>query len=85
MKTFTYTLTHPNGLHGRPAMELADFARTLDSAVTARRGGGSAPADPLMAPILLGASQGDEVTVAVEGGGEEKNLAALEDFFRANL
>lgn len=85
MKTFTYTLTHPNGLHGRPAMELADFARTLDSAVTVRKGERSAPADHLMALMLLGASQGDEVTVTVEGDGEEKDLAALEDFFRANL
>ena len=85
MKTFPYTLTPPTGLHGRPARELADFARTLDSAVTVRKGERSAPADHLMALMLLGASQGDEVTVAVEGGGEEKNLAALEDFFRANL
>ena len=85
MREFTYTLTNPNGLHGRPAMELAEFARSLDSAVTVRKGGRSAPADHLMALMLLGASQGDEVTVAVEGGGEEKDLAALEDFFRANL
>lgn len=85
MREFTYTLTHPNGLHGRPAMELADFARTLDSAVTVRRGDRAAPADHLMALMLLGASRGDEVAVRVEGGGEEQNLAALEDFFRANL
>ena len=85
MREFTYTLTNPNGLHGRPAMELAEFARSLDSAVTVRKGGRSAPADHLMALMLLGASRGDEVAVRVEGGGEEQNLAALEDFFRANL
>ena len=38
-----------------------------------------------VALMLLGASRGDEVAVRVEGGGEEQNLAALEDFFRANL
>ena len=85
MKTFTYTLTHPNGLHGRPAMELADFARTLDSAVTVRKGERSAPADHLMALMLLGVAQGDTVIVTVEGGEEANNLEALEGFFQSNL
>ena len=85
MREFTYTLTHPNGLHGRPAMELADFARTLDSAVTVRKGERSAPADHLMALMLLGAAQGDEVTVTVEGGDEGRSWEAVRQFFQEHL
>ena len=85
MREFTYTLTNPNGLHGRPAMELAEFARSLDSAVTVRKGGRSAPADHLMALMLLGAARGDEVTVAVEGGDEGRSWEAARQFFREHL
>lgn len=33
----------------------------------------------------LGIKQGDTVTVTVEGGAEETNAAAMEQFFKNNL
>lgn len=85
MKQFTYQITSPCGLHGRPATGLVEAARDLSSAVTVEKAGGSADATRLMALMLLGVDQGDTVTVTVEGGDEETSLAVLERFFQENL
>ncbi len=85
MKEFTYTITHPNGLHGRPAADLVTQARKLDSAVTIRKGEKSAGADRLMALMTLGVAQGDAVTVTVEGGDEDQALERMKGYFEENL
>lgn len=38
-----------------------------------------------MALMGLGIKQGDTITVTLEGGNEEANAAALEQFFQDNL
>lgn len=85
MKEFTYTITNPSGLHGRPAADLVTQAQTMDSAVTIRKGDKCVGADRLMALMTLGAAQGDTVTVIVEGGDEEKALEQLRNYFTQNL
>ena len=85
MKEFTYTITHPNGLHGRPAMELVNAVQALDSAVTVRKGDKRAGADRLIALLTLGVTQGDQVTVTLEGGDEERALEYLKGYFARNL
>lgn len=86
MKQFTYTITDPVGIHARPAGLLAKAAKALDSTVTiAKADGKSAVATRLMALMGLGIRQGDTVTVTVEGGNEEANFAAMEQFFKSNL
>ena len=86
MKTFTYTITDPVGIHARPAGLLAKAAKVLDSTVTiAKADGKSAAATKLMALMGLGIKQGETVTVTVEGGNEEANAATLEQFFKDNL
>ena len=86
MKEFTYTITDPVGIHARPAGVLAKAAKALDSTVTiAKADGKSAAATKLMALMGLGIKQGDTVTVTVEGGNEEANAAAMEQFFQDNL
>ena len=85
MKEFTYTVTRPNGLHGRPAADLATAAQALDSTVTVRKGDRCVGADRLMALMTLGAAQGDTITVTVEGGDEEKALEQLRTYFAQNL
>ena len=85
MPQFTYTITCPQGLHGRPAMGLAEAAGAQSSAVTIWKGDRSARADRLMALMTLGVSQGDSVTVTVEGGDEAASLQALEAYFKENL
>ena len=86
MKTFTYTITDPVGIHARPAGLLAKAAKVLDSTVTiAKADGKSAAATKLMALMGLGIKQGETVTVTVEGGNEEANAATMEQFFKDNL
>ena len=85
MLQFTYTITSPTGLHGRPAVLLKETADALDSAITVEKAGCSAPAGRLMALMALGAAQGDVVTVTVEGGDETRTLQVLEQFFEENL
>ena len=86
MKQFTYTITDPVGIHARPAGLLVKAVKALDSTVTiAKADGKSAAATKLMALMGLGIKQGDTVTVTVEGGSEEANFAAMEQFFQENL
>ena len=66
----------------RPAGLLVKAAKALDSTITLETAAGkSAVATKLMAVMGLG----DTVTVAVEGGNEEANAAAMEKFFSENL
>ena len=87
MKQFTYTIKDPVGLHARPAGMLAKFAKGLDSTVTITKGDGSksAEAKKLMAVMGLGVKTGETVTVTIEGGNEDANAAAMEQFFKENL
>ena len=87
MKQFTYTITDPVGIHARPAGLLAKAAKALDSTVTVAKADGSksAAATKLMAIMGMGIKTGETITVTVEGGNEEANAAAMEQFFTENL
>lgn len=86
MKEFTYTIKDPVGIHARPAGLLVKAVKALDSAVTiAKADGKSAAGTKLMALMGLGIKQGETVTVTVEGGNEDANFAAMEQFFKDNL
>lgn len=86
MKQFTYTITDPVGVHARPAGMLAKAAKALDSTVTVVKSDGkSAAATKLMALMGMGIKTGETITVTVEGGDEEANAAAMEQFFKENL
>ncbi len=87
MKQFQYTITDPIGVHARPAGMLAKAAKALDSTVTITKADGSksAVATRLMAVMGMGIKTGETVTVTIEGGNEEANAAAIEQFFKENL
>lgn len=86
MKQFQYVITDPVGIHARPAGLLVKAAKALDSSVIIEKvGGKSAAATKLMAVMGLGIKQGDTVSVTVEGGSEDINAAAMEQFFKDNL
>ena len=86
MKQFIYTITDPVGIHARPAGLLVKAVKVLDSTVTiAKADGKSAAGTKLMAIMGLGIKQGDTIHVTVEGGNEEANIAAMEQFFKDNL
>lgn len=86
MKQFQYTVTDPMGIHARPAGVLVKAAKALDSTVTiAKADGKSANATRLMAVMGLAVKAGQTVTVTVEGGNEDANFQAMEQFFKENL
>ena len=87
MKQFEYTITDPIGIHARPAGLLAKAAKALDSTVTIAKADGSkaAAATKLMAIMGMGIKTGETITVTVEGGNEEANAAAMEQFLKENL
>ena len=85
MKTFTFTITDPVGLHARPAGMLAKEAKKYESKVTIIREGKSSDATKLMMLMGLGVKSGDEITVEVSGADEEVASAELQAFFQANL
>ncbi len=85
MKEFKYTLTDPVGIHARPAGVLAKEAKNFTSTVMLIKGDKSAKATALMKVMGLGAKQGDEITVQVEGDDEEACAAAIEKFLKENM
>ncbi len=86
MKQFQYVISDPVGIHARPAGLLAKQAKTIDSTITITKDDGkSAVATKLMAVMGLGIKGGSTVTITVEGGSEEANVAAMEQFFKENL
>lgn len=85
MKEFKYTLTDPVGIHARPAGTLAKVAKEFVSTITVIKEDKSAKATALMKLMALGAKQGDEITVQVEGEDEEAAAAAIEKFLKENM
>ena len=86
MKQFTYTITDPIGIHARPAGLLAKAAKALDSKITiTNHAGKAAEAKKLMAVMGLGVKTGETITFTIEGGDEEANAAAMEQFCKDNM
>ena len=85
MKSFTYTITDPVGIHARPAGLLVKEAKNYAASIQIAKGGKSADAKKLMALMSLGVRQGETVTVNVEGADEENVAAKMEEFFKNNL
>lgn len=86
MKKIEYTVKDPVGIHARPAGLLAKAAKALDSIVTITNAGGkSAEAKKLMAVMGLGVKTGETITFTIEGGDEEANAAAMEQFCKEHM
>lgn len=85
MKTFTYTITDPVGIHARPAGLLAKQAKEYSSTITIEYQGKKAELTRLMAVMALGIKTNAEVIVTAEGEDEEKAIAEMEKCFREHL
>lgn len=85
MKTFTYVITDPLGLHARPAGQLVKAAAGYSSAVTVATAAGKADAKRIMAVMRLAAKQGMTLTVTCDGADEEAAAAGLLEFMEKNL
>lgn len=78
MKTFTYTITDPVGIHARPAGTLAKKAAEFQSKVSLTKGEKTVELKRMMAVMGLGIRCGETVTFSVEGPDENEAAAALE-------
>lgn len=85
MRSFTYTITDPVGIHARPAGLLVKQIKTYQSKVTIGKDGNEVNALKLMALMGLCVKKGDTVTVKVEGADEEHAASDLEAWMQANL
>lgn len=84
MKTFTYELKDPMGLHARPAGQLVKIAAGFVSSITVAAPKGKADAKRIMAVMRLAAKQGNVITVTCEGEDEEAAAAQLQKFLEEN-
>lgn len=85
MKSFTYVITEPVGIHARPAGLLVKEIKKYKSTVTVEKDGKSVNALKLMALMGMGIKCGDTVTVKIEGEDEETSSTQVEAFFKENL
>lgn len=86
MKSFTYTITDPVGIHARPAGLLVKAAKAFaGTEIFVTKGDKTAKSTQLMKLMGLGVKGRDAVTVTAEGPDEENAIAAMEQFFKENL
>lgn len=85
MRCFDYVLEVSEGIHARPAMALANMARSLSSKITVVHGQRKANAKNMPALLALRAFQGDKITFMVEGETEEEDTRILKQFCDFNL
>jgi len=85
MKTFNYTITHPLGIHARPAGMLVKEAKGFSSVCTITKGDVTKKLTQLMMLMTMGVRQGDTVTISAQGEDEEDAIQALQVFFQENL
>ena len=83
MKHFFYRIQDPNGLHARPAGQLANVAKRFSSNIRVAANGREADAKRLLALMSLGAVCGTELSFSVTGKDEEEAVTALEIHLRA--
>lgn len=83
MKEFFYRIQDPNGLHARPAGQLATFAKRFSSEIRVRANGKEADGKRLLSLMSLGATHGTELCFHITGEDEEHAQTALEVYLRS--
>ena len=85
MKTFTYTVKDPLGLHARPAGLFVKIASGYTSNVKIAKAGKDADAKRLFGVMGLAVKSGEAITVTIEGADEDAALKGIKTFCEANF
>ena len=86
MKSFTYTIVDPVGIHARPAGLLVKTAKAFSGTeISVTKGDKTVKSTQLMKLMGLGVKGGDTVTVTAEGPDEDSAISAMEQLFKENL
>lgn len=85
MRSFSYVIQDPMGIHARPAGLLAKAATAYPCSISITSPAGTADAKRLMSIMRLAVKAGMEVTITCEGDGEEEAAAGMEAFLKENL
>ena len=83
MKQFSYVLNKPNALHARPVSLLMREVSRFSSSVHLAHGEQMVSLKDARA--LMGAGSGSKIVVTVEGKDEEAAVAAIQNYFVANM
>ena len=82
MKSFTYTIVDPVGIHARPAGLLVKTAKAFSGTeISVTKGDKTVKSTQLMKLMGLGVKGGD----TVEGPDEDSAISAMEQLFKENL
>lgn len=85
MKEFIFTITDPQGIHARPAGLLVKEAKKYESKITIAKGARTGDVKKIFAVMALGAKQGEEIKITVNGADEDTASAAMEAFLKENF
>lgn len=78
MKKVSLLIINKLGLHARAAMKLIDIASRFQANVTLTFNGQHADAKDILQTMCLGARQGAQIDITVDGPDEDHSLQAIE-------
>ena len=83
----TLVISHPTGLHARPAVKLTKLAKTFDAAIRLRGmpDGAWVDAKSIVKVMGLKLKTGTEVEILAEGGDAEAAIEALDSLVTRNF
>lgn len=81
----TLTITHPVGLHARPASIFVKTAKGFTSNIKVSFGGREANAKSILTVLQLGAGQGATIEIQAQGNDRDKALQALKELVESNF
>ena len=85
MREFTYQIKDEQGIHARPAGLFVKLAAGFTSNITISKDGKEVDAKRILGVMSLGAKKDAEITVKIDGAGEEAAAEALQNFLKENL
>ena len=85
MKQFSYVLTQSGSLQGKPMTSLQREASRFSSRVSLGNGQKSASLSETHDVTKLDLNCGNRITVTIEGKDEEAAVAAIQNYFVANM